>query len=48
MNIDDDEGDGYKLSYLTVTISLENGAEEVSSEPAVMHVLTGFSVFVLS
>ena len=38
MNIDDDKGDGYKSSYLTVIISLENGAEEVLSEPAMMHV----------
>ena len=29
MNIIDDKGDGYKSSYLTVIISLENGAEEV-------------------
>ena len=38
MNIDDDKGDGYKSSYLTVIISLENGTEEVLSEPAMMHV----------
>ena len=38
MNTDDDKGDGYKSSYLTVIISLENGAEEVLSEPALMHV----------
>ena len=38
MNIIDDKGDGYKSSYLTVIISLENGAEEVLNEPALMHV----------
>lgn len=40
MNIIDDKGDGYKSSYLTVIISLENGAEEVLNEPALMHVLS--------